>query len=396
MRAVSRLPASDKEVAFLLFLGYVSCCMFGVSLGVALPQVMVEFSINQTQAGWLYSASLWSTAVLLVPSGYLADRFGQKRLLLWGYLLAIIGVTGLAFSQGYLGCLLALLTAGAGLGLVVPPYYAMAGEVLKRVRGLAVGFAASGYYLGGAVGPILVGFFVSQQQWRSAYCIIAAVMFVMMAVQFVRVRPPPTRAESHRHPAVRSSFTKMLRVRNVFISSVSILLANIGLLAAAAWLPTFLLSVIGLDATSVGVALGFLMLTGVVSSPVVGALSDRISRRRVACISGIASAVISIPMLTTQYSFWSSLGYSLMFGFLLLPAWNLLVAIVQESADEEAVTSVTGITQAFGVVGSAAGPIVASSLIAVFGINQALIYSITLPAFSYGILALTLVETREK
>jgi len=365
-------------------------------LGVALPQVMVEFSINETQAGWLYSASLWSTAVLLVPSGYLADRFGQKRLLLWGYLLAIIGVTGLAFSQGYLGCLSALLTAGAGLGLVVPPYYAMVGEVLKRVRGLAIGFAASGYYLGGAVGSILVGFFTSQQQWRFAYYIIAAVMFVMMAVQFVRVVPRPTRTESQRHPFVRSSFTKMLRVRNVFISSISILLANISLLAAAAWLPTFLLSVIGLDAASVGVALGFLMLTGVVSSPAVGALSDRISRRRVACISGITSAVISIPMLTTQYSFWSSLGYSLLLGFLLLPAWNLLVAIAQESVGQESVTSVTGITQTFGVIGSAAGPMIAGSLIAVSGMNQALLYSITLPAFTYGVLALAAVETRRK
>jgi len=204
MRALSRLPASDKEVAFLLFLGYVSCCMFGVSLGVALPQVMVEFSINETQAGWLYSASLWSTAVLLVPSGYLADRFGQKRLLLWGYLLAIIGVTGLAFSQGYLGCLSALLTAGAGLGLVVPPYYAMVGEVLKRVRGLAIGFAASGYYLGGAVGSILVGYFVSLQQWRFAYYIIAAVMFVMMAVQFVRPGPHGRRVKGIPSSAHRS------------------------------------------------------------------------------------------------------------------------------------------------------------------------------------------------
>lgn len=127
MRALPILSTSDKEAAFFLILGYVSCCMFGVSLGVALPEIMIEFSINETQGGWLYSASLWSTAVLLVPSGYLADRFGQKRLLLWGYLLAIIGVAGFAFSQSYLGCLSALLTAGAGVGLVVPPYYAMVG-----------------------------------------------------------------------------------------------------------------------------------------------------------------------------------------------------------------------------------------------------------------------------
>jgi hypothetical protein len=45
--------------------------MFRLSLGVAIPDIMHEFSINAAQAGWLYSATLWITAILLIPSGYL-------------------------------------------------------------------------------------------------------------------------------------------------------------------------------------------------------------------------------------------------------------------------------------------------------------------------------------
>lgn len=96
-------------------------------------------------------------------------------------------------------------------------------------------------------------------------------------------------------------------------------------------------------------------------------------------------------MLTTHYSFW--VGYSLLFGLLLLPFWNLLITIAQESVAKEFTASVTGIVQTSGLIGSALGPIIAGGLISILGINQALIYSITIPTFVYGILALAILKT---
>lgn len=313
-----------------------------------------------------------------------------------GYLLLTIGATATGFSRGYFDCLAALVGAGAGLGLLVPPYYAMVGEALKRARGLAIGLAASLYNLGGSVGSILLGIFVSQQQWRFAYYIMGALVFLMMVALFVRLRPPRRQTESSSGLNVRSSFKNTMKQRNVFISSISVLIASIGYYAAAAWLPTFLLSSVRVDAAGVGLVFGSFMLIGVVAMPAVGALSDRITRRLTVCLTGIASAAVSVSMFATQYSFWLSVAYSIALGFLLVPAWNLLITIGQESVREEFVTSVTGLVQTFALVGSAVGPIIAGSLIPTLGINQALLYSITLPAVIYGVLALTTVESRRK
>jgi MFS family permease len=396
MRVSSTLPTLDTAGLILLFLGYVSSSMFGLSLGVALPEIMVDFSINVTQAGWLYSAPLWSVAILMTPSGYLADRFGRKRMLLLGYLLLSIGVIATGFSRGYVECLAALVVAGAGLGLLVPPYYAMVGEALGRARGLAIGLAASIYNLGGSVGSILVGFFVYQHEWRLAYYIMGAAVFLMMVALFVRLRPQPRQTESSARLDVRSSFKNVMKQRNVFISSISILIASVGYYAAAAWLPTFLLSSVFVDAAGVGLVFASFMFVGVIGMPTVGALSDRITRRLTVFLTGIASAAVSVSMFTTQNSFWSFLAYSVALGFLLVPAWNLLITIGQESAREEFVTSVTGLVQTFALVGSAVGPIITGSLIPTLGIDQALLCSIALPAGIYGLLALTTVETRRK
>jgi MFS family permease len=113
---------------------------------------------------------------------------------------------------------------------------------------------------------------------------------------------------------------------------------------------------------------------------------------RSSCRRDSKRASVSVPMLTTYYSFLPSVGYSLVLGFLLLPAWTILVTIVQESVGKQFVTSATGITPTLGLVGSAVGPIITGSLIAIFGINQAMMYSVSIPAFAFDILALAVVE----
>jgi len=389
MRVPSKFSTFDREGVVPLFVGYVCFSMFGGTLGVALPELMLEFSISETQAGWLYSASLLPTAILLIPSGYFADRVGRKTLLLWGYLLLTIGVTTMSFSRAYLECLAALVAAGAGAGLLISPYYTMVGEALTRARGLAIGFAAGAYNLGASIGSILIGFYASQQLWRFAYYDMAIIIFLVMVVQYVRVRPLPTRTKSD----AGYLLIAMMKERNLLISSILSLLGNIGFSAASAWLPTFFVSFAGLDTASAGLVFGLFLLIGLVAQPASGALSDRIRRSRVACMCGISSAVLSVPMLMTRYSFWASIGYSLLFGLLLFPFWNLLITIAQESVREEFRGSVTGIIFTIGLVGSALGPIIAGSLMAVAGINRALVCSITLPILAYGVLALAVLET---
>jgi MFS family permease len=261
---------------------------------------------------------------------------------------------------------------------------------------MAIGLAAGLYNLGGSIGSILLGFFVSRQQWRFAYYVMAAIIFLTMVALFVRLRPPPIQTESNAGSKLRSSFMDTMGQRNVFISSISLFIASFSFYAAAAWLPTFLLSFIRVDAAGIGLVFGSFMLIGAIAMPGVGALSDRIKRRWAVCLTGIASAAISIPMFTVQYSFWPSVAYCVLLGFLLVPAWNLLITIGQESVREEFVTSVTGLIQTFGLVGSAVGPIVAGVLITTLGISQALLCSITLPAVIYGVLALTTVKMRRE
>ncbi len=285
-------------VIIALLLSYVSFSMFRLSLGVALPDIMVELSINELWAGVLYSAPLWSTAILLTPAGYLANKFGRRNALLFGYLLLGLGIMGLAFSSNYTNTIAFLTLAGCGAGVLVPSYYSLVGELLRGVRGFAIGLAAGVYNLGGLIGSILVGFFVSLHLWRLAYLILAFIVFCMLAVQLIVIKRSST-VESK----VRLNFISLLKKRNILSSSVGVFLGSVSSFAAAAWLPTFFVKTVHFDIGEAGLCLGLFYLAGAFGSIALGALSDRFQRKSVILASGVLAAAITLPLLFTTYTF---------------------------------------------------------------------------------------------
>ena len=89
------------KAIIIILISYIAFSMFRLSLGVALPEIMKEFLINETLAGILYSASFYSSALLLLPAGYLADLYGREKMLFIGYLILTVGVFCSSISPRY-------------------------------------------------------------------------------------------------------------------------------------------------------------------------------------------------------------------------------------------------------------------------------------------------------
>lgn len=383
------MKKGEVSAVTALLLSYITFSMFRLSLGVAVPDIMVELSIDEFGAGALYSTPLWATAALLTPAGYLADRFGRKGVLLLGYLLLGLGVMWFALSSSYFNTLIFLALAGVGAGFLVPSYYSLVGEVLKDVRGFAIGLAAGVYNIGGLIGSILVGFFVSLHLWRLAYLVIAAAIFCMLTLQFILVK-----RSSKVDSEVRLHFISLLRNRNVLSSSLGILLGSAAMFACVAWLPTFFVGIVQLKATEAGLLLGLFYLAGAFGSIVLGTLSDRFRRKVVILLSGVSAATLTLPLLLTTYNFYIAVAYVALFGFLILPYWTLFVTIAQESVTSELVSSVTGLTQTFGLIGCAIGPMLAGALITNIELPLALTFTTTITILAYSLLSLTMVEKK--
>ena len=81
-------------------------------VGTATPAIMREFGLTKVSMGWSASAFNWSYALLQVPGGWLADRFGSRLVLAgamawWSIFTAATGLArggmSLAVTRGLFG-----------------------------------------------------------------------------------------------------------------------------------------------------------------------------------------------------------------------------------------------------------------------------------------------------
>jgi MFS transporter, ACS family, glucarate transporter len=123
------------------------------------------FGLDESQLGIVFSAFTFGDAVFQFPAGFLADRFGPRRVLTaalvcWG---AFNVLTALAQPLGqWLGVFCTLLVIRLLLGITQAPTYPAAARsllswVLSTRQALTNAIVIAGIGLGSAVAPIIFG-----------------------------------------------------------------------------------------------------------------------------------------------------------------------------------------------------------------------------------------------
>ncbi|MBT6276046.1 MAG: MFS transporter [Chromatiales bacterium] len=98
-----------------------SCCAahisqdgFTSSIYILLPVLAQTFSLGYGQVGMVRAAHSGAMWLLEIPSGIAAEKFGERRLLVFGLICAAFGYLAISFASGLPGVLLGLTIAGIG------------------------------------------------------------------------------------------------------------------------------------------------------------------------------------------------------------------------------------------------------------------------------------------
>src|SRR5512134_3111787 len=154
--------------------------MFGIFMiildstvvNVAFPTLRREFGASLADTQWVLSIYVLSLGVTTPVSGFLADRFGIKRIYLLGLAIFVIGsfLCGLAPSLGWL--ILARALQGLGGGMAQPLGQAQLYRAFPpREQGTALGYFGVVLVFAPALGPILGGWLVDADLWRLIFFI---------------------------------------------------------------------------------------------------------------------------------------------------------------------------------------------------------------------------------
>jgi DHA2 family multidrug resistance protein len=166
-------------------------------VNVSLPHIAGNLSSTVDEATWTLTSYLVANAIILPMTGWLAGRFGRKRLLM----SAVTGFTIASFFCGLAPSLPILIIfrviQGACGGGLQPLSQAILLESFPpEKRGQAMAFWALGIVVAPMLGPVLGGWLTDNYSWRWVFYINVpiGVLAIMLTQAFV-FDPPYLRRE---------------------------------------------------------------------------------------------------------------------------------------------------------------------------------------------------------
>jgi len=141
------------------------------------PLIRESLDLSVAQAGSFLSAYYIGPALVSLPAGWLADRWGVRGAMILGQALIAIGLFAAAVAPSFSFLVVILVLAGAGYG-VLNPTTTKAGMAWfpPRQRATVVGLKQIGLPGGGALGALVLPPIALVFGWRAAVAVSAAVV----------------------------------------------------------------------------------------------------------------------------------------------------------------------------------------------------------------------------
>ncbi|MEU6484422.1 MFS transporter [Streptomyces sp. NPDC046887] len=161
-------------------------------VNVALPAVSAELDASFSALQWVIDGYALALAALLLASGSLADRFGHRRLYLYG--LGVFAVASLAcgLAPNVELLIAARVVQGAGGAAMFATSAALlVGSYQGRDRGTAFGVWGAANGAAAAAGPLLGGLLTEHFGWPSIFLVNLPIAAAAIALT-LRVIPAPT------------------------------------------------------------------------------------------------------------------------------------------------------------------------------------------------------------
>jgi MFS transporter, ACS family, glucarate transporter len=367
-----------------------------VNMSVAGQAVQKEYGWSDVQLGWILSALIFGYALLQVPGGRLADRFGPRIVIAVGVLfwsvftiLTAFVPAGLAYSFPLMVLVRALV--GAGEAVVYPASNRLVADwIPTNERGVANGFGLCGAGFGSAITPPLITFLMLNLGWKWSFHIsaligvAAGILWYVMARNKPRTHPFISKAELEvieaGIPAPVKKTDKqnalpwgtIIRDKQVILLSLSYFGFAYAVYIFFSWFFIYVNRARGLDLRSSSFYSMLPFLAMMVAAPLGGWLADKASGRygkrmarcglglvgmtgcalAIATATQVASATISIAVL--------ALGAGAVY-FCLSSYWAVTADIGGPSAGSaSALMNMVG--QIGGITASSLTPVIANSL----------------------------------
>ncbi len=357
------------KIVIILCLGWVSIWIYRSVLTPIFPEIQASLNVtSNAEMGLIASFYFFAYTGMQIPAGMLVDRFGQKVVLIPGFLLftaaALVIGNASSLSMVYLGSLM----AGIGCGSYYGSAYSLSSKnIPAERRGLATAIINSGSAVGMGIGLIASSFFVKslKMDWQIMLYMIAAILFLMVLVFAIVIKTPPKEEK----PAVSTSANmpdspvtvggKANLFTSKMIAAYIIYFATCyGYYMVVTWLPSFLQQERGFEGVAIGFSSALVAFSAIPGALFFSRMSDKFRDRKVGLIIflEICAAVMLIVTVIAPNSTILLIGL-ILYGLLgKLAVEPILISYVADHAPKTGYGTSFGVFNFFGMSSSVIAP----------------------------------------
>src|SRR5208337_352942 len=292
-----------------------------VNFAVATPTLMKEFGLGTPEMGILMSAFFWSYTISMLPSGYLLNKLGPKKVLgfagiAWGAVTILV-----AACVGFYS----FLALRIGLGVTESPAFPANARVVsvwvpKRERTFASSIFDCSARAGGAFAPPIVAFIIAAWGWKMSFVVTGA-MAVAWAIWWLLAYHEPAD-----HPRISKSELDYIRQDEVITDEGTVHVEPISMTRLARypsiltamlaypfylyiwtvfvyWIPTYLMKARGLSLKEMGLAASVPFIVAVFMELAGGKVFDSWYRKG-ATITLLRRTGMGISMFGAAFFIW--------------------------------------------------------------------------------------------
>lgn len=387
------LSAGQRKIFLVTWIAYAGFYLCRKNLSVVLPLLNNVSGLRSIDLANIVFGYSLVYAVGQFAWGPLSDRWGAKRIVSAGLLLAVASNILMAAHASWIWLLVFACLNGAGQstgwsGLVKT----MAIWFSPSDRGIVMAWWSTNYVLGGflatafATWTVVETSFFPQLGWRRGFLFPALLLFPIACLFLAAAKETPQREDlpslmpSASMPlhTVRSNWpvlAALLRKPSLWMLSISYFFLELCRYALMFWLPLYMVNRLKYSLQASGYLSSLYELVGIIGAVLAGYVSDRFHQSRRAPVSamllcGLAAVLLLEPALTRFGLLGTATAISLAGIFSFGPDTLLSGAGAQDIGEPKAAATAAGLVDGIGHLGAIFSPYVVVFLSGRYGWNS--------------------------
>lgn len=359
-----------KTIVFTFCLGWTIIWIYRAMLSPIYSEIQGTIG-QQTNAamGLIASCYFFGYTSMQIPSGFLVDKFGQKKVLIPGFIIFTLGAISIALSKTIGTIYMGSVLAGIGCGTYYGAAFSLTAQhVPPSKKGIATAIVNSGSALGFIIGMTGSSYVVKtlNMPWQTMVYISAALIFFMVLWFFFMIKNTSTvtvkkdnQVKADTVKEIDSSEKKSsLFSLNMFSCYILYFCTCYAYYLIVTWLPKFLETERGITGGLIGLIVSMISVTAVPGALFFAHLSDKKRDKKSYIIIGLGVAAFVLVAVSMMAPNTSSLAIILLlYGFLGKMAVDpVLISYVSDKADKKNLATTLGTFNFFGMSSSIVAP----------------------------------------